>query len=108
MNRKQFLTACGTGLCACVGLSPAISIASTSPESKQPEDWRLSWAQRRYAKLLEVLAAQTNDETVSTVLSRVGSYCASQMKMLGEHAGDVDGFIRDFGQRKHEEITFDR
>ena len=108
MNRQQFLTTCGAGLCACVGLPAATSIASTLAPPSPPADWRLPWAQRRYARLLEILAAQTNDETVAAVLNQVGRFCASQMKLLGQHAGDVDGFIREFSQRYHEEITFDR
>ena len=108
MKRRQFLRNCIGGLCTCAAacsVAPALSVAA---ETKAPEDWRLPFVKRRYAKLLEILGSQTDEKTVNEILQQLGRDCASEMKLTRQHVGDVDGFIREFKQKANEAITFDR
>jgi predicted ArsR family transcriptional regulator len=108
LQRRQFLKNCAGGLCICAAvctITPALSLAA---ETKVPEDWRLPFIKRRYAKLLEILVSQTDEKTADAILEQLGRHCASENKLTQQHVGDVDGFIREFKQRANEDITYDR
>jgi len=108
MNRKQFLSTCGSGLCACTLLQPIVASASGESETPKPaEDWRIPFVQKRYAKLLDIIKDQTDEKTVEAVLIALGRFCAGGMEMLERNHGDVEGFIKEFHDRYHEDITYD-
>ena len=110
MNRKQFLSSCGSGLCACTLLHPLSSSAADATEietPQTPDDWRLPFVKSRYAKLLEIMGEQTDETTVEMILIALGRSCAGGMQILQRHKGDVNGFIKEFSERYHEDITYD-
>jgi hypothetical protein len=112
MERKDFLkNACGIGLCSCaVGALFASATGSARAEDAPPkaEDWRIGFAQKRYAKVLESLAARTDEKTVGAVLEDVGRFCASTVPFVASHAGDPDGFFDEIKKRWGAAVDYDR
>lgn len=109
MNRRNFVRSCTGGLCSCAALATIGPVAATASEAKPAaEDWRLPFVKRRYARLLEILGRQTDKKTVAGVLEQLGRDCASELRLTEKHAGDIDGFIREFRKLANEEITYDR
>ena len=114
MNRIEFLKTCAGGLCACAMIgTPAAAettaaAATTALEAPKPEDWRLQFIKRRYAKLLETLQGRVGQQTLDEVLQQQGRYCASTTEMITKHKGDIDGFIADVTREWKQQITYDR
>lgn len=106
MNRKQFLKtcACSLGSCAAIGALPTTATAAENPP---PEDWRLPFIRKRYARLLEALAGKAGDEALSEALQQVGYFCADGYPMVQRHKGNIDGFIRE-SEQANDKITYDR
>lgn len=108
MNRQEFFKTCACGLCTCAAaglLGPAALAADEKPTA---EDWRFPFIQDRYAKLLEILAVRTGEESLNETLRHLGRFCASKLPLVEKHKGNIDAFIREFKARAGEEITFDR
>lgn len=97
MDRKEFLKACGTGLCACAAACFVPAAAAEPPA----EDWRVKFVKERYGKLITALSEKMDDAVLSDVLHQVGSYCSGTMhEALAKYRGDPDGFaayIKSFG-----------
>jgi hypothetical protein len=112
MDRKDFITqACGAGLCSCAVAALFASASGHAHAEDAPpkkEDWRISFAQQRYARLLTSLAARTDDTTIAAVLEDVGRSCASTVPFIATHAGDPDGFFAEIKQRWHAAVDYDR
>jgi hypothetical protein len=97
MNRKAFLKKCACGLCACAtadALKPALAAAEAKPpEARHPEDWRLSFVQQRYAKLLGILSNRMDEQTLNATLFELGSYCSGLYDDTHKKfRGDFEGF----------------
>lgn len=92
MNRNEFLRACSSGLCACVGAGAIGEASSPGAAASPTEDWRLRFVQRRYAKLIGVLSEKMNEAAVSATLHELGRYCASTNGRLAEFRGDLEGY----------------
>jgi predicted ArsR family transcriptional regulator len=110
MNRIEFLKTCAGGLCACAAFGvPTAAIAeSATAEPPKPEDWRLQFIKRRYAKLLENLEGRVGERTLDEILQQQGRFCASTTEMIQKHKGDIDGFIQDITREWKQQITYDR
>jgi hypothetical protein len=114
MERKEFLKqACALGLCSCTVASLFASAVvqaadepkpAPKPEAK-PEDWRIGFAQQRYAKLLSVLAAKVDEPTLNAALQEVGRFCGSTVKFVVPYAGNPEGFLAEI--RKQWPVTVD-
>jgi hypothetical protein len=74
MDRKQFLSTCAAGLCACAAgsLIPASSLSAAEPAS--PEDWRLTFVKERYAKVLQMLSERLSEKELDKFLREVGAF----------------------------------
>ncbi len=109
MNRVEFLKTCAGGLCACalVGV-PASATESAPAVAPKPEDWRLPFIKRRYAKLLETMQDRVGEQALNDILQAQGRYCASTADMIARHKGDIDGFIDAITREWKQEITYDR
>jgi predicted ArsR family transcriptional regulator len=108
MNRKQFLRNCACTLCSCAAAGALAPTPSAAAETKPPEDWRLPFVKKRYAKLIEILADKVDEATLNEILRQLGYDCAANYWVIQKHKGDVDGFIREFKERTNEDITYDR
>ena len=90
MDRKQFLSACTGGLCACA-LAPVVEPAAA--DAPAAEDCRVPFVKQRYAKLLQVLSDKIGEDKLVETLQELGAFCASTMDdKLAQYHGDVDGF----------------
>lgn len=108
MNRKQFLKTCAGTLCGCAAAGMIAPGGIAAAEAKPPEDWRLPFVKKRYAKLIGILAGKVDEATLNEILRQLGYSCAGGYSLVKKHQGDVDGFIREFKKQANEDITYDR
>jgi len=110
MNRKEFLTTCGAGLCGCAAgsLIPASSLSAAGTDSA--EDWRLRFVKERYASMLLILSERMEAKELSRTLSEVGAFCASRWdQFIVQHRGDFDGLAKAIRQGSSgDEVSWDR
>jgi predicted hydrocarbon binding protein len=110
VKRKQFLRDCACGLCSCTALGALVPAMSVAAEDKKPEDWRLPFIKKRYAKLLDILGGKTSDADLSEILRQLGAYCASLSSMrplIEKHRGDVEGYASEL-EKANVDINYDR
>ena len=92
MNRKEFLEHCAGGICACA-VAGSIAPAGAAAEPAKPEDWRLRFVKRRYARLLEILGRRMSGGELQETLTELGTCCAA----FGDETtikfrGNLEGF----------------
>lgn len=112
MERKEFIKhACGFGLCACVvasAFAPATVLAEEKKEpATPPEDWRIGFAQQRYAKLLAALGTRVEPAVLSSALQEVGRFCARSSNLVEDYAGNPEGFLTQIRERWKAETSYD-
>jgi hypothetical protein len=116
MERKEFLkNACGFGLCACVAaaaFAPGVALAedkmpATDKPAAPPEDWRIGFAQQRYAKLLAALGPRVEPAVLSSALQEVGRFCARSSNLVDAYAGNPEGFLNNLRARWKADATYD-
>lgn len=107
MDRKQFLKACTGGLCACAATCLP---AGATAEAAKPEDWRLGFVKKRYAKLIAMLSESMDEATLSKTLGRLGSFCSAEYdETFNKYRGDVEGYAKIVrGSWSGDIITYDR
>ena len=110
MDRKEFLGACATGLCACAAgaLVPVSNLSAA--ETAAPEDWRLRFVKERYAGLVQILSARMSKPELSATLGDLGAYCSSRWEQtIVKYRDDFDGLCKLI---KHgasgDDVTWDR
>jgi len=108
MDRKEFLRTCAGGLCACT--TACLAAPAEAAEAAKPEDWRLPFVKKRYAKLLEILSDEMNDEQLNDTLFKLGHHCSSLgNKTLEKYRGDVEGYAAFIRKTTSADIiTYDR
>jgi hypothetical protein len=110
MDRKEFLGACATGLCACAAgaLIPVSSLSAAEPAT--PEDWRPRFVKQRYAKLVQILAERMSPAELDQTLRELGGYCSSLWdQTVIEHRGDFEGLSKLVKQGSSgDDISWDR
>lgn len=115
MKRKEFLKQIGGfGVCSCVVASvfaPAVAMADENKPTEKPktppEDWRVSFAQQRYARFLAALGPRVEPAVLNGALEEVGRYCASTADFVATYAGNPDGFLAHIREKWHAEATYD-
>ena len=109
MDRKEFLSRCAGGVCACAtgALIPASSLAAAEPA--KAEDWRLNFVKQRYSKLLQILSERMDEQALNETLHEVGSFCASLGdERLLRYRGNFDGFCALLKQTSSgDDVTWD-
>ena len=108
MDRKQFLKTCASGLCACA--AACISVGAKAADTASPDDWKPVFVQKRYAKLLAIMSGRMSKAEMSSALQDLGAYCAAESlgTKIEPYRGDVDGFIKYFGQLTQGSVKIDR
>ncbi len=107
MNRKEFLQSCACSFCACAMFSPPLAAESPPPEAPKPEDWRIQFTKRRYARMLKNLDDRMGSRTLGEVLQQQGEFCATTAEVVTKHAGDLKGFLRAVAQEWNWAISHD-
>ena len=95
MDRKEFLNACATGLCACAAgaLVPVSTLSAAEPSN--PEDWRLRFVKERYAKLVDILSQRMSKAELSATLQELGTCCSAFWEQtVIKYRGDFDGLSK--------------
>lgn len=109
MNRKEFLKNCVCGLCTCAAVGVTVPDAASAEEVRAPEDWRLGFVKRRYAKMLEILSRRLDEKELNETLFALGTFCSSLGdEFLKKHRGDLEGFRKAVKQGvSGDNITYD-
>ena len=108
MDRKQFLKNCACGFCSCTAIGFLSPVQSIADEPEQKEDWRFPFIKKRYAKLYEILSEKVCEEDLSEIFMQLGAFCASNLELIKDYQGNIDGFINEFENRSGEKIEYDR
>ena len=108
MDRKEFLRTCAGGLCACA--AACVTAPASTAEAANPDDWKLPFVKRRYAKLVEFLSEEMDEKALNSTLHKLGSFCSSELNGAFEkYRGDVQGFGDFIRQGKSGDyVTYDR
>ncbi|MBN1810931.1 MAG: hypothetical protein JXA14_03760 [Anaerolineae bacterium] len=82
----------------------------TNEDKKEIErlEWKLDFAQRRFAKFIGILESTLDEATSQDVIERLGCECSAMIGFIREHKGDVEGYFEEIRQRWGEEAEFDR
>jgi predicted hydrocarbon binding protein len=83
----------------------------STEEAKQEIErlkWRLNFAQRRFARLIEILESTLEEDTLQGVIEELGRYCSGTIGFIQEREGDVEGYFEQIRRRWGEEAEFDR
>jgi hypothetical protein len=109
MNRTEFLRSCSGGLCACIVAEGIVPADSRAADAAPPEDWRLRFVRRRYARLIGILSDRMDEPTVNAVLHELGAYCSSTDARLSQYGGDLEGYRAHIRQTASgDDVAFDR
>ena len=78
-------------------------------ETAQPEDWRLPFVKKRYARLLEILSRRMDEPTLNETLRELGTGCSAfGDDTLKKVRGDLEGYARVVKQGvSGDSITYD-
>jgi hypothetical protein len=109
MNRKEFLKNCVGGLCTCATVSTMAPALSVAADTKAPEDWRLSFVKKRYARLLEILSSRMDDKALKETLFALGTYCSGLSdENTKKFRGDLEGYRQTTKRSASgDDITYD-
>ncbi|OIR13627.1 hypothetical protein GALL_54460 [mine drainage metagenome] len=110
MERREFIrTLCSGGLCSCVLGVSTLHASGDEPAAKAgAEDWRLPFAQERYARLLALMGAKLSPAEQTEVLEDLGRYCASRSGMADKFKGNPEGFVDELRRRWQAEVSYER
>ena len=103
MNRMDFLRTCA---CA-AALLPTAGV--TAGEAKSPDDWRLPFVKKRYARLLELLGGRLDEKALTELLIALGSYCSELSDdKTAKFRGNLEGYRQAVRQGvSGDQITYD-
>jgi predicted hydrocarbon binding protein len=106
MDRKKFFkSACGLGICSCVGaglLSTSKVFASESNET----DWKDKFIKYRYAKLIGILDSTLDENTKNHILENLGKECSKDSFAI-IYKNNRDGFFNEIHNRWGENAIYD-
>jgi len=107
MDRKNFLkSACGLGICSCIGVGLLSSNKVLASENSET-DWKEKFVKYRFAKLIGILDLTLDEETKNQILESLGKECAKE-GVAENYKNNVDGFFNEIHNRWGENATFDR
>ncbi len=113
MDRKDFFKkSCKAGLCACAGfavLNQSTALATGTNSVKNNEDWRIGFMQKRYAKLIDILNLNLDENTQDKILENLGRACSKESeKDRLKFKGDIEGFLKDLKSQWAEDASYDK
>ena len=112
MNRKDFFkNACKAGICGCAGialLSPSNLLAAEDSTNEEKPDWRIGFMQKRFARFIEIMNSNLDDETKNKLIEELGRACANEgYKDLLKYKGKIKEFLKDIETKWVEKTEFD-
>lgn len=117
MNRKEFLAnTCKLGLCACAGMflpgkvsaKGDTAVADTCPPNEN--EWRMEFVQNRFAKFVDVIDANLDQDSKTRMIEQFGRACGKEMvaDQLKQYIGDIDGFLEFIKSNWVEDAGYDK
>jgi hypothetical protein len=113
MNRKEFFTkACKTGICACAGVSLLSSTPLTAQENEKkecPNDWKIGFMQKRFAKLIDSMEEKLSPEQREQLIEQMGRACSGESnEKWKSYDGNIDLLMTDIEKDFAEKATYDK
>ena len=108
MDRKQFFkSACGFGICSCIGagLIPAEDIRANEKDNNT--DWKDGFVKYRFAKLIGILDSTLDEKTKNQIIENLGKECAKN-SFAGQFKNNVEGFFEEIHKRWGEQATYNK
>jgi len=102
MTRNDFLKSC-TAACACGGLAmirpPASRAESENPDVEELK-WKVGFAQKRFAALIQILEQNVDEPTRKKVLEGLGRDHSKDFRgLIDKYKGNLEGFLEDIRKR---------
>ncbi len=82
--------------------------ASASDPVKKSDDWRLPFVNKRYTKLIALLADRLDEKTFNEVFEKLGRDCSASISWIKECRNDPDRYFSILKSRWHEDAVYDR
>jgi len=113
MDRKEFLaSACKLGVCSCTGIAlfkPGNIYAAQEDKNSAALKQSLDFSQRRFAKLVEIIAADLEPSQKTKILEQLGRSCSQESKsMFIKFNNDLEGFLNSIKNQWAEKIEYDK
>jgi hypothetical protein len=113
MNRKEFFTkACKSGICACAGVSLLSSTPLSAQENEKkncPDDWKIGFMQKRFAKLIDSMEEKLTPEQKDQLLEDMGQMCSAQSnEKWKSYNGNIEKLAADMEKEWAEKVTYDK
>jgi predicted hydrocarbon binding protein len=107
MERKTFLkTACGLGICSCIGAGFLSGTNLTAAENKD-DDWKESFIKYRYAKLIGILDLTLDEKLKNQIIENLGKEC-SKNSLAMNYKNNIDGYFKEIHNRWGENASYDK
>ena len=108
MDRKQFFkSACGLGICSCIGpgIFPAVDILAKEKDNNT--DWKDGFVKYRFARLIDILDTTLDEKTKNKIIENLGRECAKN-SFAGNFKNNVEGFFNEINKLWGEQASFDK
>lgn len=106
MERGEFIKCCMAGVCSC-------AVASVLPAQADADDARelksqMDFVHKRFAKLVQILRDNLNQDTRNKVFENLGRECGRQFAGFTEkYRGNIKGFLATIQQDWAEKAEYD-
>jgi predicted hydrocarbon binding protein len=106
MERKDFFkSACGIGICSCIGAIPVVGLCVG--DDKPVTDWKEGFVKYRFAKLIGILDSTLDENTKNQIIENLGKECAKG-GFSEKHINDPEGFFKEINSRWGENATYNK
>lgn len=107
MDRKNFFkSACGLGICSCVGAELLLNGNLHAAEKQEP-DWKERFIKHRFAKLIDILDLTLDESTKNQIIENLGKEC-SLASIANNYKGNPEEFFNEIHNRWGENATYDK
>jgi predicted hydrocarbon binding protein len=113
MDRKDFFKkSCQAGLCVYAGftvLNQSTILATETNSAQNADDWRIGFMQKRYAKPIDILNSNLDENTRDLILENLGRACSKESeKERLKFKGDIEGFLNEIKNNWAENVSYDK
>jgi predicted ArsR family transcriptional regulator len=99
-------------MCSCAGVSliSSTTFCTNSDDTKTKEtDWRIGFVQKRFAKMIEGMSKDVDENTRIKILESVGRTCAMEnSQFFTKYRGNIDGLLDELKQKWAENTEHDK
>jgi predicted hydrocarbon binding protein len=99
-------SACGLGICSCVGAG-LLSNGKVHAAEKLDTDWKEGFIKYRFAKLIDILDLTLDEKTKNQIIENLGKECAKE-GAANKYKDNPEGFFEEIHNRWGENATYDK